>query len=342
MIKEAIAKLVELKDLSETEAATAMEELMEGKATQAQIGAFLTALRMKGETVDEIYAFAKVMREKASKLRVPENTLDTCGTGGDGCGTFNISTAAAFVAAGAGIPVAKHGNRSVSSKCGSADVLETLGMNVNLAPEQVEECIQEIGIGFLFAPVFHGAMKHALVPRKEIGIRTVFNMLGPLTNPGNLKYQLMGIYDSRLTEKLAMVLKKLGSKHALVVNGSGMDEITTLGSTIVSELKGDEVHSFSLAPEQFGFRRAKQGDLAGKNPQENAELLLSVLSGETSPHLDVVLLNAGAAIYAAGRSKDIQEGIALARKSVESGEAKRKLELLVGKSNGFGGMRNGR
>lgn len=336
MIREAIRKLIKKQDLSEEEMLQVMNEIMSGSATAAQIASFITALRMKGETVDEIYICAKVMREKADRIQVQQNAVDTCGTGGDGLQTFNISTTAAFAVAGVGIPIAKHGNRSVSSSSGSADLLEALGMNIGLSPREVEKCVKRVGVGFLFAPTFHKAMKYAIGPRKEIGIRTVFNILGPLTNPANVKYQLLGVYDEALTETLARVLKKFGVKHALVVNGSGLDELSTVDKTKVSELKDGKINTYYLTPEQFGIGRVTFEAIHGGTPKENAEITLSVLSGEKSPYTDIVLLNAGAAIYVAGRCKDIAEGIELARKSIETGKAKQKLQLLIAKTQEVG------
>lgn len=329
MIRGAIGKITRRQNLSEREMLEVMDEIMSGSATPAQIASFTTALRMKGETVDEIYACAKAMREKADKICAPENAVDTCGTGGDSSGTFNISTTVAFVVAGAGVPIAKHGNRSVSSKSGSADLLEALGVNIGLAPKEVERCVQEIGIGFLFAPTFHKAMRYAVAPRREIGIRTVFNVLGPLTNPADVKYQVLGVYDETLTQTLAHVLKRFGVKHALVVNGSGLDEISTIDKTKVSELKKGKVTTYPITPEPFGIKRAKLEDIMGGSPQENAEITLSVLNGEESAYTDIVLLNAGAALYVAGKSKTMTEGIELAQKAIETGEAKRKLEVLI-------------
>jgi anthranilate phosphoribosyltransferase len=333
MIKETISKLIEKRDLTEEEAMGAMEEVMTGSATEAQIAAFLTALRAKGETEEEIYACAKVMREKARRIKVQKNAVDVCGTGGDCSDSFNISTTAAFVVAGAGIPVAKHGNRGVSSKCGSADLLQELGVNIEMEPKDVERCIREVGIGFMFAPKFHGAMKYAIKPRREMGVRTVFNVLGPLTNPAGVEYQLMGVYDARLTEKLAKVLGMLGSKRALVVHGSGgLDELSTVrGRNVVSELKDGKVRTYALkAAEEFGFAGVSVDDIKGGDTRRNAELTLGVLKGSAdSKYADIVLLNAGAAIYAAERAESVAEGVGLARKSLESGDALSKLTELV-------------
>ncbi|MCK5534624.1 anthranilate phosphoribosyltransferase [bacterium] len=340
MIKEAIANLVEQKNLSETEIQEVMKEIMEGAATPAQIAAFITALRVKGETVEEITGCAKVMRTKAQKINIDGKTIvDTCGTGGDRKGTFNISTAAAFVVAGVGsLAVAKHGNRSVSSHCGSADVLESLGVKVDASPQIVEKCVNEIGLGFFFAPIFHGSMKYAIGPRREIGIRTVFNILGPLTNPANAQAQVLGVYSSSLTEPMAKVLGKLGVKQAFVVYGvDGLDEITTTGDTMISELKDGQVTTFYIQPEDFGLPRVKLSDIQGGSIQENAQILLDVLKGKTGPALDIVLLNAAAAITVGGQKKSdnvaekirfINESLILARKSIDSGAALKKLELL--------------
>lgn len=329
MIKEAISILIERIDLSEKEMSDTMREIMEGKSTDAQIGAFLTALRLKGETIAEITGAAKVMREKALSIKAPDGTVDTCGTGGDMAQTFNISTTAAFVVAGAGIPVAKHGNRSVSSRSGSADVLQALGVNIELPPEKVEKCLGEVGFGFLFAPIFHGAMKYASGPRREIGIRTVFNILGPLTNPAGAKYQVIGVYSSDLTETIANVLGNLGCHHAFVVHGEdGLDEITITGKTRISELEGGKVESYFIDPTDFGLKPGKIEDLVGGDAKENAEITTKILKGETGPKRDIVLLNASAAIVASGKAKDLRKGIAIAEKSIDSGMAFRKLEEI--------------
>ncbi len=330
MIKEYIAKLVEKVNLLPEEAEGVMEEVMSGAASPAQIGSFLTALRMKGESVDEITVFVRVMRRYSAKVHAKQNDLlDTCGTGGDGKHTFNISTIAALVAAGAGVSIAKHGNRSVSSKCGSADLLKELGVNIESPIGVVERCINEAGIGFLFAPLLHPAMKFAAVPRKEIGIRTVFNILGPLTNPAGANYQLLGVYDANLTKVMAEVLKNLGSIHAMIVHGSdGLDEVTTTSDTIVSELSGGKVINYRIKPEDFGMKRASAQDLDGGDPVVNARIAMEILNGKNGPRRDVVLLNAGCAIYVANKAKDTNEGIELARKSIDSKEALRRLELL--------------
>lgn len=331
MIKEAIAKAVEKKDLTEEEMVSVMREIMEGEATPAQISSFITVLRMKGETVDEITGAAKVMRDKALKVKTKSPVVvDTCGTGGDEAFTFNISTAAAFVAAGAGLTVAKHGNRSVSSKSGSADVLRSLGVNIEAEVERVEECLDSIGIGFLFAPMMHGAMKYAATVRREIGIRTIFNILGPLTNPAGAQYQVLGVYRSELTEVLANVLKNLGSARAFVVSGNdGLDEITLTTDTKVSELNDGEVKTYFIKPEDFGMAPCKLFELQGGDPDDNARAIREVLKGEKGPKRDVVVLNAAAAIAASEKAKDIKDGIKPAEEAIDSGKAMEKLERLV-------------
>ncbi len=326
MIRDAIRKVVEREDLTEAEAVAVMTEIMDGEATPAQIAGFVTALRMKGETVDEITGFARVMREKSIKIPTsskPTAMIDTCGTGGDHLGTFNISTTAAFVVAGAGVPVAKHGNRAMSSKCGSADVLEALGVALTLSPEQVGQCIDEVGIGFMFAPAHHPSMKHAVVPRKEIGIRTVFNILGPLTNPAGAKRQLIGVCDTHLTDLIAGALKNLGSEHAMVAHGvDGIDELSTVGRTKIVELKGGELSAYEIVPEDVGLKTAsvqhlKQGD----DPSESARIAESVLTGTPGACREIVLLNAGAALKVAGIVHTLQEGITLAESSIDTGKS---------------------
>lgn len=334
MIKEAIGKVVCGEDLVENEMIQVMNEIMSGQASPAQIGAIIAALRIKGETVEEITGAAKVMREKAIHIRTKSpKTVDTCGTGGDTAHTFNISTAAAFVAAGAGLTVAKHGNRSVSSKCGSADVLLELGVNLDVDVARIEECLDEIGIGFLFAPLLHGAMKYAIGPRREIGIRTIFNILGPLTNPAQATCQVMGVYDGSLTEPLANVLRNLGSEHVFVVHGEdGLDEVTLTDRTKISELKNGEVSTYHIKPSDFGFEPCKTQDLIGGEPRENARIFLDVLEGKKGPRRDVVLLNAACAIAAAGEAESLEESIKLAADSIDSGKALEKLELLKQKT----------
>ena len=332
-MKEFISKVVEGKNLSGEEAEQAMKLIMSGQATPAQIAGFLTALRMKGETIDEIAAFARVMRQFAVQInpRVQGRLVDTCGTGGDRVKTFNISTIAAFVVAGAGVAIAKHGNRSVTSKAGSADLLEALGVNLELPPERVESIIESTGIGFMFAPLFHGAMKHAIGPRREIGIRTVFNVLGPLTNPANAQAQVLGVFDAALVEPLARVLARLGVEHALVVHGlEGMDEISTCGETLVAELKGGEVETYRIAPEDFGIERASPEELAGRDAQGNAEIARALLQAEEEgARRDIVVLNAAAGIYVAGRAKSIDSAIGMAERSIDSGRAHEKLLALI-------------
>ncbi|GAB1420696.1 anthranilate phosphoribosyltransferase [Anaerolineales bacterium] len=333
-IQQAIDVLSRFGHLQISEAESVMNEIMGGEASEAQIGAYLMALRMKGETPDEITGSAKAMRAQSHAVptQVNGDLLDTCGTGGDGSGTFNISTTVAFVAAGAGISVAKHGNRAASSKCGSADVLGQLGVNLDLNPEQVGECVNEVGIGFLFAVKLHPAMKYAIGPRRQMKIRTIFNILGPLTNPAGAQRQLMGVFTADLTDLIAHVLKNLGSKSALVVNGyGGLDELTVTGPNHISHLKEDgKILSYDLDPMAFGFAGASIQDLKGDDAETNAAILRGILSGDISgPKLDVVLLNAGAAFVAAGRCDEIADGIELAREIIRSGKALEKLDHLV-------------
>lgn len=331
MIREAIDTLVSGQSLSMEQAAGVMNEIMGGEATPAQFGAFVTALRLKGETVEEIAGMARVMREKAIPVVVSGPLVDTCGTGGDASGSFNISTTAAFVVAGAGLKVAKHGNRSMSSVCGSADVMEALGIRIDLGAEQVQKCLEEVGIGFMFAPNFHPAMKYAAAPRREIGIRTVFNILGPLTNPAGAKAQVLGVAEGSLTMKMAQVLELLGCHHALVVHGEdGLDEITPGGRTTVCELKEGAINSYSLAPEDLGFQRATRESLKGGSAQDNADLLRRVLEGEKGPRRDIVLMNAAAAIMAGDRAANLEEGIRIAAEAIDSRKALEKLEGLIG------------
>jgi anthranilate phosphoribosyltransferase len=347
MFKEFIRKLVERQNLSEGEMVDAMEAIMGGEATHAQMGSFLTALRMKGETVDEITGAARVMREHATPIRLrkpdaavsidrdeinveQETIVDTCGTGGSGTNTFNISTTTAFVLAGAGVRVAKHGNRAVSSRCGSADVLEALGVTLDVTPEVVEECLAEIGIGFLYAPLLHSAMRHVAPVRRETGIRTIFNILGPLSNPAGASRQVLGVYRGELTGVMAQVLGRLGSRRALVVYGSdGTDEITITGPTHVAELKDGEVREYDISPEDFGIASASRESIRGGDAQENARIVRSVLQGERGPRRDVVLLNAGAALAVAEVASDVAGGLRLAAESIDSGRALQKLERLV-------------
>jgi anthranilate phosphoribosyltransferase len=335
MIKEAIDRAVRKIDLPEAEMMAAMEEIMGGEATPAQIGAFTTALRMKGETVEEVTGAARIMRQKATRVNACATTIvDTCGTGGDRLNTFNISTTTAFVVAAAGIIVAKHGNRAVSSGCGSADVLEALGVNISVDQEIVEECIQQIGIGFLFAPKLHGAMKYAIGPRREIGIRTIFNMLGPLTNPAGATAQLLGVYDPKLTEMFADVLKKMGTKRAFVVNGSdGLDEVTITGETRVAELNDGIIRTYNIHPKDYVGTTHMLEAIRGGDPSENARILRDVLSGKPGACRDVVLMNAALAIVAGEKAADIKEGVQVAADCIDSGRAVRKLQALIEMSN---------
>jgi anthranilate phosphoribosyltransferase len=345
MIKKFISKVVQGEDLTEAEMQKAMDEIMTGVATPAQIGAFITALRLKGETVDEITGAARALRAKATKINVnnslvnidrdeinidDETILDIVGTGGDGTRTFNVSTTTSFVAAGGGVKVAKHGNRAVSSLCGSADVLENLGVNLDITSTDVEKCINEISIGFLYAPIFHGAMKHAAGPRQEIGIRSIFNLLGPVTNPAGASVQVLGVYEQSLTDIIALVLKRLGTKQAFVVCGEGtFDEISICGPTKVSHLKDDKVSTFQLTPEEYDFKRATLADIVGGDAKENANIVRRILDGEKGPKRDMVLLNASAAFVAAGLCDDFKAGIQIAADSIDSGKAQRKLDQLI-------------
>ena len=335
MIRETIQKVVDGQDLTERETVDTMNEIMSGEATPAQVASFITALRIKGETIEEITGAARVMREKSTKIHTKHPfAVDTCGTGGDGSHSFNISTTAAFVVAGTEIPVAKHGNRAASSQSGSADVLKALGVNIEIEPEQVGACIDDVGIGFLFAVALHGAMRYAIGPRQEIGIRTIFNALGPLTNPAGAQAQVLGVYAPTLTESLANVLKNLGSQRAFVVHGGdGLDEITTTTTTQVSELVDGKVNTYTLNPTELGIPTAQSSDLKGGTPEENAEMTLNVLRGEKSAKRDIVLLNAAAAIVAGGKATDIAAGLTAAAESIDSGRALEKLEGLKAKSN---------
>lgn len=348
MIKEAIAKLIERQDLNELEMIDVMNQVMGGEATPAQIGSFITALRMKGETIPEIIGAARVMRARATPIRVGdvididrddidvdrETILDTCGTGGSGTKSFNISTTVAIVVAACGAKVAKHGNRSISSSCGSADVLEKLGVKLDIAPELVAECIKTIGVGFLFAPALHGAMKYAIGPRREIGIRTIFNILGPLTNPAGADRQVLGVFSGDLVEPLAQVLLHLGCRRGFVVHGAdGMDEITLTGTTLVAAISGNNVEVQTIAPEQFGFKRCRLQDLQGGDAEQNAEIVNAVLSGQAGPKLDIVLLNSAYALVAAGLATDVDAGIEQAREAITSGRAKVTLEALIRMTN---------
>ncbi len=330
MIQQAIDSLVSGESLSADEAADAMNEIMGGDATPAQFGAFVTALRMKGETPDEVAGMARVMREKSLHVDVKGPVVDTCGTGGDGSGTFNISTTAGLVVAGAGVKVAKHGNRAMSGACGSADVLEALGVKIDLSPEGVGRCIDEVGFGFMFAQVFHPSMRFAAAPRREIGIRTVFNILGPLTNPAGANSQLVGVASFGIGEMMASVLGMLGSTHALVVHGAdGLDEISLSEATTVWELKDGTVTSYTVTPEELGFERALRSDLKISSPQAGAEMASDVLQGAAGPTRNIVLVNAAGALVAADKVRTIKDGVAIAADSIDSGAANGKLDALV-------------
>jgi anthranilate phosphoribosyltransferase len=331
MIREALAKLADRTHLSAEDAEEVMSEIMEGVATPAQIAAYLMALRQKGETVDEIVGSAKAMRARATRIRVGASVVvDTCGTGGDGAHTFNISTTAAFVVAGAGITVAKHGNRSVSSKSGSADVLRALGVKIDLSADRVADCIDSVGIGFLFAPLYHGAMKHCAGPRQEMGIRTLLNVLGPLTNPAGATHQVIGVYDAKLTEVLGQVLLQLGSQHCFVLHGmDGLDEITLSDRTKVSEGKGGVVSSYFIGPEEFGLPRTARRECAGGTPEENAQITREILAGRKGPKRDIVCLNAAPAMVAGQKARTLQEGFHLAQRAIDSGAAADKLDRLI-------------
>ena len=331
-VQDAIRQLVQRQELSEPQAFDVATEIMRGEVTPAQIGALLVALRVKGETVEELTGFVRATRSAATPLPIDgDDLVDTCGTGGDGQGTFNVSTVCAFVAAGAGCKVAKHGNRSISSRCGSADVLAELGVEIEVPPEKFVRCINEIGVGFLFAPYYHKSMKHAAGPRREIGVRSIFNLIGPLVHPAGAKRQMLGVFDGNRTEVLARVLGRLGSIHCLVVHGEdGLDEITLSGPTRVSELRDGEVQNYTVSPEQFGFERAELDSLRGGDAVINARIAERVLSGEKGPARDIVLLNAGGAIYVGGRSASLEEGIKLAAESIDQGKAAAKLAALRG------------
>ena len=348
MIKEAIGKVVLRLDLTETEMIEVMNQIMGGEATPAQVGAFLTALRMKGETIEEIAGAARVMRDHATPIRVGkaldidreeinldrETILDTCGTGGSGTKSFNISTTVAFVVSACGVKVAKHGNRSISSACGSADVLEALGVNLNVTPQHVESCINEVGVGFLFAPALHGAMKHAIGPRREIGIRSIFNILGPLTNPAGADRQVLGVYDEKLVEMLAKVLAKLGCRRGYVVHGQdGMDEITLTGPTRIAEINAGQVSLSTIEPEDFGLRRCLLSELQGGDAEENAAIVRNILTGNEGPKRDIVLLNSAYALVASGIVESVESGLQKARNTIDAGLAKAKLEGLVTLTN---------
>ncbi|MCG8513780.1 MAG: anthranilate phosphoribosyltransferase [Halanaerobiales bacterium] len=337
-MQEILSKLIKGKNLTAKQARLVMDELMEGHLTAAQIGALLTALRIKGETVEEISGFAHVMQKKARKVKVGElDCIDTCGTGGDGSNTYNVSTAVAFVLAAAGVPVAKHGNRSVSSRCGSADVLEALGARVDLPPDGVETSLRQLGIGFIFAPIFHQAMQHAIAPRRELGIRTVFNLLGPLTNPAGAKRQVLGVFAARLTQPLARVLRELGSKRAMVFHGDdGLDELTVTTTSQVSELQENgQIIDYVLDPRELGIPASGPEDLQGGDIQTNAELIESLLAGEKGAKRDLLLLNSAAAFYVAGKASSLREGINLAAETIDRGLAREKLKQFCRLTKGY-------
>ena len=339
MIREGIQKLVEGTDLTFEESRKIMQEVMLGKVTNSQTAAFLTALRMKGEVVEELIAFTSVMRSNCCIIhpKVQGRLVDTCGTGGDKIKVFNVSTAAAFVIAGAGVSVAKHGNRAVTSKSGSADVLEMLGLNINLEPKAVEGIIEKIGVGFMFAPTFHPAMKYAAETRREIGIRTVFNVLGPLTNPACANAQLLGVYDSKLVVPMALVLERLGCMEAMVVHGlDGLDEISTIGKTVIAHLKKGKVTKLEFAPSNFGVKTSKRADLLSSTPEESAEIIFKILSNKTSDDAktEIVLVNSAAGIIVGGKAGNFSEGMEEARESIESGAAYKKLKDLIKASGG--------
>lgn len=337
MLKEFIAQVIDGQNLSQREAQQAMEVIMSGQAGDAQISSLLTALRMKGETSTEITGFAQTMKDYAATINCQsEHLIDTCGTGGDKKGTFNVSTTVAFVLAGAGLTVAKHGNRGVSSSCGSADVLSALGINVNLPPELVATMIKDINIGFLYAPTFHKAMKYAANPRKELGFRTIFNLLGPLTNPANASCQLIGVYEASLTQKIGEALQGLGVKRAMVVHSfDGMDEISTLAPTGVTEVRGDEIISYVIDPVDYGFVGGVEKDYLGGTPEENAQIIVDILQGQIGAKRDIVLINAAAALLIADKVETLQEGLAVAITSIDSGAAFAKLEALRNVSNHY-------
>lgn len=338
-MQEAIKAVTEKRDLSAEEMSATMRLIMTGEATPAQVGGFLIGLRMKGETIDEIAAAAGVMRDLASKVEVDKNHLvDTCGTGGDASGSFNISTASAIVVAAAGGKVAKHGNRSISSKSGSADVLEAAGVNLEISPEQVAACVNEVGVGFMFAPLHHSAMKHAIGPRREMAVRTIFNVLGPLTNPAAAPNQVLGVFSKELVEPLAHVLKRLGSEHVLVVHAEdGMDEISIATPTFVAELNNGEVTTYTIQPEDFGMTRADLEQIRATDSAHSLQIIKSVFDNTDGPAKDIVCLNAGAAIYAAGAAGSLAEGVKKAQDTIASGAAAEKLEQLIAMTNNFSG-----
>jgi len=331
VIKEAIETVVNGRSLTFEQGAAVMEEIMIGEATPAQFAALVTALHIKGETVDEIAGLASVMQAKATPVEVTPPVVDTCGTGGDGCCSFNISTTAAFIVAGAGLKVAKHGNRAMSSHCGSADVLEALGVRIDLGAEAVAQCLETVGIGFMFAPVFHPAMKYATAPRREIGIRTVFNILGPLTNPARAKFQVIGVPSKELGEKIAFVLHRLGTEHSLVVHGiDGMDEISISRKSLVWDVNQHRVlPPYEVSPDDFGFMKASMTQIKGGTARQNAKILRGILSGEVGARRNIVIMNAAAALVAGNQASDLKEGASIAEKTLDSGQALAKLDELI-------------
>ncbi|MFH2066949.1 MAG: anthranilate phosphoribosyltransferase [Pseudomonadota bacterium] len=331
MFKEYLSKIIQGNNLSQEEMSQMVTDIFSGEVTDAQIGAFMGALATKGETLEELAGAARAMRKKAQRIQTSASTvIDTCGTGGDGLKTFNISTTTSFVVAGCGVTVAKHGNRSISSRCGSADLLEALGVKIDVDPEITEEAIAEIGIGFLFAPLYHGAMKYAAKARKEVGLRSIFNMLGPLTNPAAANCQLLGVFSPKLTEMFAGALRLLGTKRALVVHGhDGLDEISVCAPTRVSELKDDLIKTYDIHPEDYFGKTAIPRDLTGGDPSQNAIITMDILRGGKGPKRDIVLLNASAALMAAGKTEDLKEGIGMAENSIDSGAAAAKLNNLI-------------
>ncbi|AZP04700.1 anthranilate phosphoribosyltransferase [Jeotgalibaca ciconiae] len=330
MINQAIAEIFSGQNLSIELAGNVMNQMMEGKVTDAQMGAFLTAMRMKGETIDEITASAAVMREKSTKLKSKTDVLDIVGTGGDGLNSFNISTVSSFVVAAGGVPVAKHGNRSVSSKCGSADVLEALGVNINLTAEQSAKILEETGMCFMIASAYHSAMKHVAHVRKQLGVRTIFNVLGPLANPAGANMQLLGVYDENLVEPLANVLNNLQVKRAMVVHGhDGLDEISNTGTTTICEVTDGKLNSYFITPEQFGLKRGRLEDLIGGDPKENAEIALRILNGEKGPKRDIVILNAACCLYMGKENHSLRDCVVMAEELLDSGKAKSKLDEFI-------------
>ena len=331
MIKEAIETVICSRSLTFEEAAAVMEEIMIGEATPAQFAAFVTVLRMKGEAVDEIAGLASVMQAKATPVQVTSPVVDTCGTGGDGFCSFNISTTAAFIVAGAGLKVAKHGNRAMSSRCGSADVLEALRVKIDLGAEAVAQCLERVGIGFMFAPIFHPAMKYAAAPRREIGIRTVFNILGPLTNPAQARFQVIGVPSKELGEKIASVLHRLGTEHSLVVHGTdGMDEISISGKSLVWDVNHHRVSPpYEVTPDDLGFMKASMTQIKGGAARQNARILRGILSGEVGARRNIVIMNAAAALVAGNQASDLKEGVCIAEKTLDSGQALAKLDELI-------------